>query len=122
MLISPIGLLEPIQNQDQGIIPGYSGNPYRFIHTKCPLSHMSKQTLTFDSIQDWTEAVYKDLHQHPELSMQEVRTRRRICEELEAMGIDPIEIGGGVVGTLERGEGATVMMRADFDALSLIHI
>ena len=40
MLISPIGLLEPIQNQDQDIIPGYSGNPYRFIHTKCPLSPM----------------------------------------------------------------------------------
>ena len=40
MLISPIGLLEPIQNQDQDIIPGYSGNPYRFIHTKCPLSRV----------------------------------------------------------------------------------
>ena len=38
MLISSIGLLEPIQNQDHGIIPGCSGNPYRFIHTKCPLS------------------------------------------------------------------------------------
>ena len=38
MLISSIGLLEPIQNQDRRIIPGYSGNPYRFIHTKCPLS------------------------------------------------------------------------------------
>ena len=38
MLISPIGLLEPIPKQDHRIIPGCSGNPYRFIHTKCPLS------------------------------------------------------------------------------------
>ena len=38
MLISSIGLLEPIQNQDHRIIPGCPGNPYRFIHTKCPLS------------------------------------------------------------------------------------
>lgn len=83
----------------------------------CFYGVMAEQTLTIDSIQDWSEAVYKDLHQHPELSMQEVRTRRRICEELEAMGIDPIEIGGGVVGTIERGEGPTVLMRADFDAL-----
>ena len=40
VLISPIGLLEPIQKQDHGIIPGCPGNPYRFIHTKCPLSPM----------------------------------------------------------------------------------
>ena len=38
VLISPIGLLEPIQNQDHRIIPGCPWNPYRFIHTKCPLS------------------------------------------------------------------------------------
>ena len=38
MLISQIGPLEPIQNQDHRIIPGCPGNPYRFIHTKCPLS------------------------------------------------------------------------------------
>ena len=40
MLIPSIGLLEPIQNQDHRIIPGCSRNPYRFIHTKCPLSHL----------------------------------------------------------------------------------
>ena len=38
MLISSIGLLEPIQNQDHRIIPDCSGDLYRFIHTKCPLS------------------------------------------------------------------------------------
>ena len=38
MLISSIGLLEPIQNQDHRIVPGCPGNSYRFIHTKCPLS------------------------------------------------------------------------------------
>ena len=39
MLISPIGLLEPIQNQDHRITQGCHGNPHRSIHTKCPLSH-----------------------------------------------------------------------------------
>ena len=47
MLISSIGLLEPIQNQDHGIIPGCSGNPYRFIHTKCPLSRLNDTTCCF---------------------------------------------------------------------------
>lgn len=37
MLISQIGLLEPIQNQNHGIVPGCPENPYRYIHTKCPL-------------------------------------------------------------------------------------
>ncbi|GAA0200666.1 amidohydrolase [Corynebacterium riegelii] len=78
---------------------------------------MSEKTLTYDSIQEWQEAVYVDFHQHPELSMQEHRTRRRVCEELQAMGIDPIEIGGGVVGTIDRGAGPTVLLRADYDAL-----
>ena len=40
MLISQIGALEPIPNQDQGIIPGCPANPNRFIHTKCPLSRL----------------------------------------------------------------------------------
>ena len=38
MLISPIGLVEPNQKQDHDISQGCPGNPYRFIHTKCPLS------------------------------------------------------------------------------------
>jgi amidohydrolase len=64
-------------------------------------------------------ALYKDIHSHPELSMQEKRTARLAAERLKAAGFDVTEgVGGtGVVGLLENGEGPTVMLRADMDAL-----
>lgn len=67
------------------------------------------------------EAIYKDLHRHPELSMQEVRTARLAADYLEARGFDVArEVGGtGVVGILRNGEGPTVMLRADMDALPM---
>lgn len=66
----------------------------------------------------WQEALYKDLHQHPELSMQEERTRGVIADKLrEFRGVEVLEFGGGVVGILRNGEGATVLERADFDGL-----
>lgn len=60
---------------------------------------------------------YKDLHQHPELSMAEVRTRGIVAERLRSLGYDVHEVGGGVVGVLANGKGCTVLLRADFDAL-----
>ncbi len=65
------------------------------------------------------EAVYKDLHAHPELSMQEKRTAGLAAERLRAAGYAVTTgIGNtGVVGLLRNGEGPTVMLRADMDAL-----
>ncbi|MEU4425510.1 amidohydrolase [Actinoplanes sp. NPDC024001] len=62
---------------------------------------------------------YRDLHAHPELSMQEHRTAARLAERLQAAGLGTIEgIGGtGVAGILRNGDGPTVMVRADMDAL-----
>jgi len=67
------------------------------------------------------EAVYKDLHQHPELSMQEVRTAKIAADFVEALGYEVTrEVGvTGVVCVLRNGEGATVMLRADMDALPM---
>ncbi len=67
------------------------------------------------------EALYKDLHQNPELSHQEFRTAGVVAAQLRAAGFQVTEkIGGtGVVGVLENGEGPTVMMRADMDALPI---
>jgi hippurate hydrolase len=64
-------------------------------------------------------ALYRDIHSHPELSLQETRTARLAAERLEAAGFDVTEgVGGtGVVGLLENGGGPTVMLRADMDAL-----
>ena len=65
------------------------------------------------------EALYKDLHSHPELSMQETRTARVAADRLRTAGFEVTTAVGktGVVGLLENGDGPTVMLRADMDAL-----
>lgn len=65
------------------------------------------------------ETVYKDLHRNPELSMQEVRTAGIVADYLTAQGYEVSRQVGltGVVGVLRNGQGSTVMLRADMDAL-----
>ncbi len=65
------------------------------------------------------EALYKDIHSHPELSMQETRTAGIAAERLRAAGYEVTAGIGktGVVGLLRNGDGPTVMLRADMDAL-----
>jgi amidohydrolase len=65
------------------------------------------------------EALYKDLHAHPELSLQEEKTAARVAEELRAAGFEVTEkFGGtGVVGVLRNGPGPTLLIRTDMDAL-----
>jgi hippurate hydrolase len=65
------------------------------------------------------EALYKDIHAHPELSMQEVRTAGIAAERLKTAGYAVTTGVGktGVAGVLRNGEGPVVMLRADMDAL-----
>src|SRR4051794_14074655 len=72
-----------------------------------------------DGVVGRLEDLYRDVHQHPELSMQERRTAGRAAERLRAAGYEVTAgIGGtGVVGLLRNGDGPTVMLRADMDAL-----
>jgi len=65
----------------------------------------------------WQEELYVQLHKHPELSMQETQTVAEIDRRLRDFGYAVQHIGGGVVGVLANGEGPTVLMRADIDAL-----
>ncbi|WP_028207291.1 M20 family metallopeptidase [Paraburkholderia nodosa] len=67
------------------------------------------------------EALYKDLHQHPELSMQEFRTAALVAQRMEKLGYEVSrEVGvTGVVALLRNGEGPVVMLRADMDALPM---
>lgn len=71
------------------------------------------------SVRSWQEDFYRDLHGHPELSHHETRTARRTSERLRQAGFVVHEgIGGaGVVGILRNGDGPTVLLRADMDAL-----
>lgn len=68
------------------------------------------------------EAVYRDLHAHPELSGQEVRTAARAAGWLAEHGFEVTErVGGtGVVGVLRNGDGPAVALRADMDALPVV--
>src|SRR4051812_5504237 len=65
------------------------------------------------------EALYTDVHSHPELSMQETRTAGLAADQLRASGYEVTTGVGktGVVGLLKNGAGPTVMLRADMDAL-----
>jgi amidohydrolase len=63
--------------------------------------------------------LYRDLHSHPELSGQEHRTSAAAAARMEQAGFEVTSgVGGtGVVGVLANGDGPTVMLRADMDAL-----
>ncbi len=65
------------------------------------------------------DAIYRDLHRHPELSFREHRTAGIVAEALRTLGYEVTEgVGGtGVVGVLVNGEGPTVLLRADMDGL-----
>jgi hippurate hydrolase len=65
------------------------------------------------------ESVYKDVHSHPELSMQETRTAGIAAQHLRAAGYEVTTGVGktGVVGLLRNGHEPVVMLRADMDAL-----
>nr|WP_184779937.1 amidohydrolase [Amycolatopsis jiangsuensis] len=65
------------------------------------------------------EALYVDLHQHPELAFTETRTAAELARRLTEDGFE-VHTGigrTGVVGVLRNGEGPTVLLRADIDAL-----
>lgn len=68
------------------------------------------------------DELYRDLHKHPELSMQEYRTARVLARRLRDAGYEVTEGVGhtGVVGLLRNGAGPVVMLRGDMDALPLI--
>lgn len=77
-------------------------------------------------IDSWIEAerddllaIYRDLHAHPELSLEETATAARVAKFLKKAGYHvETKVGGnGVVGILRNGEGPTLLIRGDMDAL-----
>lgn len=66
-------------------------------------------------------AEYRQLHAHPELSLEERETAEQVAQALESAGFTVTRgVGGtGVVGVLENGEGPVVLIRADMDALPI---
>lgn len=72
---------------------------------------------------NWTEleALYKQLHQHPELSFQEVNTAKLLASKLKALGFTVTEQVGktGLVGVFKNGAGPVVLVRTEMDALPM---
>jgi hippurate hydrolase len=68
------------------------------------------------------ESLYKHFHAHPELSLQEVQTAARLAKELREIGFEvTTHVGGqGLVAVLRNGEGPTVLVRTDMDALPVV--
>src|SRR4051794_37827838 len=66
------------------------------------------------------ESMYKNLHQHPGLSLQEhlaAETAAKHLRELKGFDVRTNIGGTGLIGVLENGDGKTVLLRADIDAL-----
>jgi amidohydrolase len=64
-------------------------------------------------------AFYRELHQSPELSLQEEKTAGKLAERMRALGFEVTpKVGGhGVVAVLRNGKGPTVLLRTDMDGL-----
>jgi hippurate hydrolase len=79
-----------------------------------------------EAFTDELVAIRRDLHAHPEIGFEEVRTSGIVAEKLAAWGIEVHRgIGGtGVVGILEGtgGPGRRIGLRADMDALPMDEI
>ncbi len=83
-------------------------------------SAVEKQVRTFtDKNYTALDTLYKYLHQHPELSMQEENTAKVMAAALKKLGFEVQQKIGkhGVAGVLKNGGGPTVLIRTDMDAL-----
>src|SRR5204862_7964485 len=67
------------------------------------------------------DGLYKELHAHPELAFQEVKTAARLAAEMRALGFDVTEKVGksGLVAIYKNGDGPTIMVRTELDALPM---
>jgi amidohydrolase len=67
------------------------------------------------------DALYKDIHAHPELAFAEVKTAARLATEMRALGFEVTEKVGrtGLVAIYKNGDGPTIMVRTELDALPM---
>src|SRR5438132_14326776 len=67
------------------------------------------------------DALYKDIHAHPELAFEEVKTAAKLAAEMRAIGFEVTEKVGktGLVAIYKNGDGPTIMVRTELDALPM---
>jgi hypothetical protein len=68
-----------------------------------------------DGMYPWLDTVYKDLHAHPEIAFQEVRTAGKLAGEMRKLGFEVTEKVGktGIVAVYKNGAGPTVLVRTE---------
>ena len=72
----------------------------------------------YQQIKKWRH----DFHKHPELSFEEHRSAKKVAQYLKEMGVDEIHEGvgkTGVVGIIKNGEGPSIGLRGEMDALPI---
>lgn len=84
-------------------------------------------TIITEAIKKYTTAMIafrRDLHSHPELPWEEVRTTQRIAEELTKIGIEyRLTEPTGIIAEIKGGKpGKTIALRADIDALPVLEL
>ena len=86
-------------------------------------------TTSAESLKEWIQQqtpqltqFYISLHQAPELSFQEEKTAARLADQMRELGLEvTTDVGGhGVVAILKNGDGKTILLRADMDALPVV--
>jgi amidohydrolase len=84
---------------------------------------VTKAAITSQLDKDYArlDALYKDLHQHPELGFQEVQTAAKLAKEMKALGFSVTEGVGktGLVAVLKNGAGPSILVRTELDALPM---
>jgi len=67
------------------------------------------------------DALFKDIHEHPELGFQETRTAALLAKQMRALGFTVTEhvAKTGIVAIYKNGAGPTVLVRTELDALPL---
>lgn len=75
-----------------------------------------------EELKEYLVGIRRELHRHPELSLQEFRTAKRIERELDWLGIGHRRVGETGVCAVLKGKadgGGVVALRADIDALPI---
>jgi metal-dependent amidase/aminoacylase/carboxypeptidase family protein len=67
------------------------------------------------------DALYRDIHAHPELAFQETNTAAKLAAEMRALGFEVTEKVGmtGLVAIYRNGDGPAIMVRTELDALPM---
>jgi amidohydrolase len=91
-------------------------------HAEIDVARLKAATETsFEADYPKLDALYKDLHAHPELAFEEVKTAARLAAEMRALGFEVTEKVGktGLVAIYKNGDGPTIMVRTELDALPM---